>query len=445
MAVNPASIGPKPQFMDSNGDPAVGYKMFFYAAGSSTKQNTYTDSTGNTANSNPLVLNSLGQPDTEIWFTAGLTYKIVFAPPTDTDPPASAIWTINDQKGQNDTTVTIDQWVASGAAPTYVSATQFTVPGDQTSIFQVRRRIKASVTAGTAYGDISVSTYNGVSLTTVTVVNDAGSALDSGLSAVQLGLTTPTNTSIPKTVPDGLSTGHPTWDTSGNLTVSGNFGLTANAARITADLSNATVSNQLIFQSSTTNGTSVVNAMPNGTGISSGFRAFNNSNPDAASAAVLNISTTAVFLQSTRTGAGAYLPFIYFTNGVQQATLDTTGNFLVINATGGLGYGTGSGGAVTQLTSKSTAVTLNKTNGQITMNNSSLGAGVVTGFVMSNSMIAATDTVIVNGAGALSANYRIETRGLAAGVISIFVTNLTGGALTDALVINFAVIKGVTS
>jgi hypothetical protein len=194
MAVNPSPLGPKPQFMLASGLPANGYKLFFYAAGSSTKQNTYTDSTGNTANSNPIVLNSLGQPATEIWFAAGESYKVVLAPSNDTDPPASPVWSIDNLEGINDATVTIDQWVTSGVTPTYVSGTQFTVPGDQTSAFHVGRRVKCTVTAGTVYGYISVTAYT--SLTTVTVVLDSGS-LDSGLSAVQLGLLTRVNPSQP--------------------------------------------------------------------------------------------------------------------------------------------------------------------------------------------------------------------------------------------------------
>jgi hypothetical protein len=198
MAVNPSAFGPKPQFVDGNGNPAVGYKLFSYAAGSSTKQNTYTDSTGNSANTNPIVLNSLGQPTTEIWFTEGSSYKLVLAPSNDTDPPASAIWTVDNLLGINDASISIDQWIVSGVVPTYVSPTSFTVPGDQTSSFTEDRRFKATVTAGTAYGYFSASSYDGVSLTTVTTSNDVGSALDSGLSSIQLGLISTQGTSLPQ-------------------------------------------------------------------------------------------------------------------------------------------------------------------------------------------------------------------------------------------------------
>lgn len=196
MAVNLSPFGPRPQFELSSGLPAVGNKLFFYVAGSvNTKQNTYTDSTGAVANTNPIILDALGQPtNTQIWFTAGQSYKVVYAPSTDTDPPTSPIWTVDNLVGINDTGSTLDQWVASGVTPTFVSATQFTVPGDQTSAFAVGRRVKCTVTAGTVYGRISASVF--AALTTVTVVLDSG-ALDSGLSAVQLGLLTPDNSSIP--------------------------------------------------------------------------------------------------------------------------------------------------------------------------------------------------------------------------------------------------------
>lgn len=177
-----------------NGIPANGAKLFAYAAGSSTKQNTYTDITGVTPQSNPIILDSRGEPASPIWLTEGLSYKFVFTASTDSDPPVAPIWDIDNVTGINDATITLDQWVSSGVTPTYVSATQFTLPGDQTSAFQVNRRIKATVTAGTVYGYISASVFG--ALTTVTVVLDSG-VLDSGLSAVSLGLITPTNTSLP--------------------------------------------------------------------------------------------------------------------------------------------------------------------------------------------------------------------------------------------------------
>lgn len=88
------------------------------------------------------------------------------------------------------------QWVVYAPTATFISATSFSVAGNQTAIFQVDRRVKTVNTAGTVYGRISASVFGAV--TTVTVVNDSG-ALDIGLSAVSYGLLTPTNPAVPAT------------------------------------------------------------------------------------------------------------------------------------------------------------------------------------------------------------------------------------------------------
>jgi hypothetical protein len=61
------------------------------------------------------------------------------------------------------------------------------------------------------------------------------------------------------------------------------------------------------------------------------------------------------------------------------------------SADGGMGYASGTGGTVTQLTSKSTAVALNKLCGQITMHNAALAAGARVSFVVTNSTVGASD------------------------------------------------------
>lgn len=87
------SLAPLPilAFLNNNGTPLVGGKLFTYAAGGTVKQATYTDSTGATPNTNPVILNARGE--CSVWFTQNVTYKLVLAPATDTDPPTNAIWT----------------------------------------------------------------------------------------------------------------------------------------------------------------------------------------------------------------------------------------------------------------------------------------------------------------------------------------------------------------
>ena len=116
----------------------------------------------------------------------------------------------------------------------------------------------------------------------------------------------------------------------------------------------------------------------------------------------------------------------------------------VVEATTSIGYPVGTGGAVTQLTSKSTGVTLNKITGQITMNNATLNRNSGVSFTMTNSFIAATDVVVVNiASGATLTAYIVGVTVLAAGSCSIHLHNMLSGTdLSEAVVLNFAVIKG---
>lgn len=77
------------QFLNQTGTaPAVGGKLFSYVAGTSTKQATYTDSSGSIQNTNPMILDSTGSVP-YLWLDPALVYKFVLAPANDTDPPAS--------------------------------------------------------------------------------------------------------------------------------------------------------------------------------------------------------------------------------------------------------------------------------------------------------------------------------------------------------------------
>jgi hypothetical protein len=118
-----------------------------------------------------------------------------------------------------------------------------------------------------------------------------------------------------------------------------------------------------------------------------------------------------------------------------------------VTATTSMGYPTGTGGTVTQATSKSTGVTLNKVSGQITMNAATLNRNTGVTFTLTNSFIAATDVVLVNIASGATANsYTATVDAVAAGSCNIHLHNHTTGTdLSDAVVLNFVVIKGAHS
>jgi hypothetical protein len=90
---------PKMQFLAANGEPLVGGKVYTYQAGTTLPQATYTDNTGNTANSNPVILNSRGEAS--IWLGSS-NYKFKL-----TDANNVEIWTVDYISGP-----------ISGASPT---------------------------------------------------------------------------------------------------------------------------------------------------------------------------------------------------------------------------------------------------------------------------------------------------------------------------------------
>lgn len=77
MAVNLSPVGNSQQFFDNNGVPLSGGLLYTYQAGSSTPLSTYTDINETIPNSNPIVLNSSGRLDNEVWLTYGYYYKFV--------------------------------------------------------------------------------------------------------------------------------------------------------------------------------------------------------------------------------------------------------------------------------------------------------------------------------------------------------------------------------
>jgi len=109
-----------------------------------------------------------------------------------------------------------------------------------------------------------------------------------------------------------------------------------------------------------------------------------------------------------------------------------------------IGYTAVAQGTVTQATDKSTAVTLNRPAGRITMNAASLAANTAVSFTLNNSFISSNDLIIVNvSAGGTAGAYTTYISSMTAGSAVVTLRNLTGGALAEAVVLNYAIIHCV--
>lgn len=98
------------QFFDNNGSPLTGGKIYTYASGTTTNQATYTSSSGSTAHSNPIILDSAGRvPGGEIWLSA-LQYKFVTKTSADV-----TIGTYDNVSGIGAASYQVDNFTGTGA------------------------------------------------------------------------------------------------------------------------------------------------------------------------------------------------------------------------------------------------------------------------------------------------------------------------------------------
>jgi hypothetical protein len=124
--------------------------------------------------------------------------------------------------------------------------------------------------------------------------------------------------------------------------------------------------------------------------------------------------------------------------------VDKSGNALVIAPYGGLGYGTGAGIAATQLTSRTTATpSMNRPTGQITMFTAA-GSATYATFRVSNTLIAAADTVLLTVSSSTNTYIMFASKIVAATGFDVTFYSAVGTA-SDTPVVNFTIIKGAAS
>ena len=194
--------------------------------------------------------------------------------------------------------------------------------------------------------------------------------------------------------------------------------------------------------------------LPLNTGVPDGTTVLITSTQEITSLTIALNGATALYGGATNLSAGAATAIRFYqpTNSWYQinraplgnatATSLTATGAIVSTGTAGIGYATGAGGAVTQGTSRTTGVTLDKTTGAITLF-SAAGTTVATSFTVTNSTVAATDVIILNQKSGTDL-YDLMVTAVAAGSFRI-TFRTTGGSTTEQPVFNFAVIKGVAA
>lgn len=246
----------------------------------------------------------------------------------------------------------------------------------------------------------------------------------------------PTNTAVDTTVTIPAVTGSfVTADASGIASIDGRLGIgvTPNAGWGSA-ISAMQVGTLASFYQGPGGGTNHGNNLYND-GITTRYIT-------TAGASIIGSSTAGITLNVYSSGTAGTIPITTAT----LLNLDNVGNVTLNTPGGGLGYGTGAGGTVTQATSKATAVTLNKPTGRITMNGAALAAGGVVIFAVNNTLMTVNDCVVLtlgNIGGGLS--YNCWCSYSSTSLFYVALQNITGGSLSEAVVVKFAIIKGATA
>lgn len=156
---------------------AAGYNLFQYQAGSTTKANTYTDSSQGTPNANPMVLNASGRLSQDVYINQSM--KFVLAPLSAGDPPSTSVWTI-------DNAVAVDQlWVTVSKSANYtaVAADRDTLIKVDATSGNITISLLAAATAGNGFMIAIKKTDS--SANTVTVAANGSEKID-GQSSIAL-------------------------------------------------------------------------------------------------------------------------------------------------------------------------------------------------------------------------------------------------------------------
>jgi len=194
-----------------------------------------------------------------------------------------------------------------------------------------------SFSAGTTGLTPSTGTTGAITLAGTLAIANGGTGITSFGTGVQTALGQNVTGSGSIVLATSPSISSPTLTTP---TVSGNTTNTGTASRFLADFTNSTVTNRLAFQTSTSNSTTGIYALPSGTATAASWQATNAADPTNASKVLIATNgTTDVQLVSGINGTGTYLPLSFWTNGTGQFVINTSGA-LGIGPTATASYGT---------------------------------------------------------------------------------------------------------
>lgn len=192
----------------------------------------------------------------------------------------------------------------------------------------------SSFSAGTTGFSPTTASSGAVVLSGTLVVANGGTGLTTlATGRIPYGAGTAALNSASTFTFDGSTLFVPAASNAGNLTFTGT------GARILGDFTNSTVTNRASFQTSTTNGSTGIYALPNGSSTAASWQATNAADPtNAAKVLIATNGSTDVQLVSGVNGSGTYLPLALYNGGLGRFVIGTSGQF-GIGPTASVNYG----------------------------------------------------------------------------------------------------------
>ena len=179
--------GAAAQFFTNDGVILSGGKLYTYAAGTTTPQTAFTSSSGVTAHTNPIILDSAGRvPGGEIWVTDGVQYKFGLE-----DSDNVLIGTFDNLYGANNLTLPIssaDVTYNEGDGGAVTSTVQAKLRESVSVLDFIDPSLHASIAAGTYTSDLSTQIQNAFNLG-ITILFPAGTYYFNVIATSQFILT----------------------------------------------------------------------------------------------------------------------------------------------------------------------------------------------------------------------------------------------------------------
>ena len=149
--------------------------MYTYTAGTSTPQDTYTDSTGSAANTNPVILDSRGECD--LWLEEGVAYKFVLKDSSDV-----TVWTVDNINDNGAAGLTYLAANGTVAAPSFAFSNSTGM-----GFYRIADNVLGVATAGAEAVRIDDSQNVGIGVTPTATLDVDGTAKVRGALTVTTG------------------------------------------------------------------------------------------------------------------------------------------------------------------------------------------------------------------------------------------------------------------